>query len=160
MMQVTILTVGKLKEAFYIQGVEEYSKRLKGYCKCQIIQLKEEALSQNPSQKEILQALEKEASRIQEKIPPRATVIPLCVEGTLISSEEMSSLLADCQHQGSGQIVFLIGGSYGLSDSIKQQGKKSISMSKMTFPHHLARVMLLEQIYRGFKIQEGSSYHK
>lgn len=135
-------------------------KRLKGYCKCEIIQLKEEALGQNPSQKEILQGLEKEALHIQEKIPPRATVIPLCVEGSLISSEEMSTLLADCQHNGSGQIVFLIGSSYGLADSVKALGKKRVSMSKMTFPHHLARVMLLEQIYRGFKIQEGSSYHK
>lgn len=135
-------------------------KRLKGYCKCEIIQLKEESLGQNPSEKEILQGLEKEAQRIQEKIPPRATVLPLCVEGTLISSEEMAAMMADCQHHGSGQLVFLLGSSYGLADSVKQLGKKRISMSKMTFPHHLARVMLLEQIYRGFKIEEGSSYHK
>lgn len=152
--------MGKLKESFYVEAVAEYSKRLKGYCKCEILQLKEENLGQNPSEKEILQGLEREGQRILEKIPSRATVVALCVEGTLLSSEQVAALLSDCQHQGSGQMVFLIGGSYGMAESVKILASHKISMSKMTFPHHLARVMLLEQIYRGFKIEEGSTYHK
>lgn len=160
MMSLTILAVGKLKESFYLEAVEEYEKRLKGYCKLNIIQLKEEGLSQNPSPSEINQALEKEAVRIAEKIPPRATVVALCVEGTLLSSPQLADLLTHCKSNGSGAMVCLIGGSYGLADSLKQKAQHKLSMSKMTFPHHLARVMLLEQLYRGFKIEEGSSYHK
>lgn len=160
MMTVTLITVGKMKESFYIQGAEEYTKRLKSYCKLEILQLKEENLPQNPSEKEVQQALEKEAGSILEKIPPRATVVALCVEGKGISSTELSQLLTSCKENGSGQVVFIIGGSFGLSDTVKEKAKYKISMSKMTFPHHLARVILLEQIYRGFKIEEGSSYHK
>lgn len=160
MMTVTILAVGKLKEKFFQEAVEEYTKRLGGYCKCKVVQLKEETLGGDPSRSEIEQAMEKEAQRIMEKIPPRATVMALCVEGKGISSHEVAEILVNCKESSSPQLVCVIGGSYGLSPLVKEKATLRISMSKMTFPHHMARVMLLEQLYRGFKIEEGSTYHK
>lgn len=160
MISLTILAVGKVKEKFYQDAVEEYSKRLGGYCKCNILQLKEETLGNSPSESEIAQALEKEGQRILEKIPPRATVIALCVEGKGISSPDVANIITECKESSNPHLICIIGGSYGLWNEVKQQAQKRISMSAMTFPHHLARVMLLEQLYRGFKIEEGSSYHK
>ena len=160
MLSVHLICVGKLKERFYLEACAEYVKRLSGYCKLQVVELPEEHLPQNPSQGQIDAALEKEADAIRAKLPPSASLVALCVEGKLRSSEEVARLLADWSQNSAKHLVFLIGGSYGLHPSIKAQAWVKLSMSPMTFPHHLARVMLLEQIYRAFKIREGSSYHK
>ena len=144
MTSVHILCVGKLKEKFYADAVAEYAKRLSPYCKLTIVELPEEKLPQGPSPALIAAALGKEAAAIRAKLPPRARVVALCIEGQLLSS----------------QLCFLIGGSYGLDEGLKAEAHVRLSMSPMTFPHHLARVMLLEQLYRAFKINEGSAYHK
>ena len=159
-MDVQIICVGKLKEKFYADAVAEYRKRLGAYCKLQITELAEERLPQNPSQAQIDAALEKEAAAIRARLAPGASLIALCVEGCMRSSEELSGLLSDWSSRGGSSLAFLIGGSYGLAPSLKAQAWAKLSMSPMTFPHHLARVMLLEQVYRAFKINEGSNYHK
>ena len=138
--RVQLICVGKMKEKFYIDAAAEYVKRLSAYCKLQVVELPEERLPSNPSQAQIDAAL--------------------CVEGRMRSSEELSGLLSDWSSRGGSSLAFLIGGSYGLAPSLKAQAWAKLSMSPMTFPHHLARVMLLEQLYRSFKIDEGSSYHK
>ena len=123
-------------------------------------EMPEEKLPQDPSQAQIDAALEKEAAAIRARLAPGASLIALCVEGCMRSSEELSGLLSDWSSRGGSSLAFLIGGSYGLAPSLKAQAWAKLSMSPMTFPHHLARVMLLEQLYRSFKIDEGSSYHK
>ncbi|BDF68645.1 23S rRNA (pseudouridine(1915)-N(3))-methyltransferase RlmH [Pseudoflavonifractor phocaeensis] len=160
MMDVQIICVGKLKEKFYADAVAEYRKRLGAYCKLQITELAEERLPQNPSQAQIDAALQKEAAAIRGKLPPNSSIIALCVEGKLRSSEELAELVETWTHNAAKHLVFLIGGSYGLDGALKSEAWARLSMSPMTFPHHLARVMLLEQLYRAFKINEGSSYHK
>jgi 23S rRNA (pseudouridine1915-N3)-methyltransferase len=160
MLSVHLICVGKLKEKFYREAVEEYTKRLKGYCKLTLVELPEAKLSQDPSAGEISAALEKEAESIRAKIPQGASVIAMCVEGKMRSSEELAKMVADWSMNSAKHLVFIIGGSYGLHPSIKKEAWVQLSMSPMTFPHHLARVMVLEQIYRAFKINEGSSYHK
>ena len=149
MLNVHLICVGKLKEKFYLEACKEYEKRLGGYCKLTLTELPAEKLPQNPTQGQIDQALAKEADAIRAKLPPSASLVALCVEGKLRSSEELAKIMADWQQS-----------SYGLHPSIKQQAWLKLSMSPMTFPHHLARVMLLEQVYRAFKINEGASYHK
>lgn len=161
MYNVTVLCVGKLKEKFYIDASEEYLKRLSRYCKLNLIELKEERLSENPSQAQIDAALAKEADVIRSKLPANSSMIAMCIEGKLRSSEEMANLISSWSTSGSGKhLVFLIGSSFGLHPSIKKEAWVQLSMSPMTFPHHLARVMLLEQIYRSFQIMEGTKYHK
>ena len=157
---VHIICVGKLKEKFYIDAAAEYAKRLSAYCRLQITELPEERLPQNPSRAQIDAALEKEAQAVQGKIPKGAAVITLCVEGTLLSSEKLAAKLEQWSAGGASNLVFLIGSSYGMHPALKALAQLKLSMSPMTFPHHLARVMLLEQVYRCFKIQEGSGYHK
>lgn len=160
MLSVHFITVGKVKEKFYLQACEEYFKRLGGYCKLTRTTISEEKLSQNPSQGEVDKALEKEGKEILAKIPDNATVVVMCVEGKPLSSPDLSKFMEQSKQSGKKHLVFVVGGSYGLADMVKAQGQLKLSMSPMTFPHHLAQVMLLEQIYRGFKIEEGSSYHK
>ena len=161
MYNVTVLCVGKLKEKFYIDASEEYLKRLSRYCKLNLIELKEERLSENPSQAQIDAALAKEADAIRSKLPANSSMIAMCIEGKLRSSEEMAKLISSWSTNGSGKhLVFLIGSCFGLHPSIKKEAWVQLSMSPMTFPHHLARVMLLEQIYRSFQIMEGTKYHK
>lgn len=160
MQRVTILCVGKLKEKFYIEAAAEYAKRLSRHCKLEILELPEQRLPEAPSQGEIDAALEKEAAAIREKLPKGGTLIAMCIEGRTMSSEELAQKLMQLGLSGASQLTFLIGGSVGLHPSLKQQADLRLSMSPMTFPHHLARVMLLEQIYRGYQIQEGSRYHK
>ena len=160
MQKVTIICVGKLKEKFYADAVSEYVKRLSRFCKLDIVELPEDRLPDDPSQAQIDAALLKESDAIRAKIPAGAHVTAMCVEGKTRSSEEVAELLADFAMGSAKHLVFLIGGSFGLHPSVKQLAKVRLSMSPMTFPHHLARVMLLEQIYRGFKINEGSAYHK
>ena len=160
MLNITVLCVGKLKESFYISAVQEYEKRLKGYCKLTLLELPEEKLPNAPSQAQINAALEKEAQAIFSKLPKRATLVALCIEGKELSSEQLAQKFQQWAISGVSAIALVIGSSYGLHPSVKQQAALRLSMSPMTFPHHLARVMVLEQLYRAFKIREGSSYHK
>ena len=160
MLSVYLICVGKLKEKFYQEACAEYIKRLSPYCRLTLVELPEEKLPQDPSQAQIDAALEKESQAIRAKLPPSTSLVCLCVEGKERSSQELAKLV-DQWAMGPGKhLVFVIGGSYGLDPSIKEQAWLRLSMSPMTFPHHLARVMLLEQLYRAFKIREGSSYHK
>lgn len=160
MQTIQLLCVGKLKEKFYADAVSEYAKRLGAYCKLSIVELPEERLPDRPSQAQIDAALDREGDRILAKIPAGSVIIALCVEGTLLSSEELAGRMEKWAVQGGSQLTFLIGGSCGLHSKVKQRAALRLSMSPMTFPHHLARVMVLEQIYRAFKINEGSNYHK
>ena len=160
MQKVTILCVGKLKEKFYADAVAEYTKRLGRFCKLDIVELAEERLPEDPSPAQIGAALAKEADAIRGKLPASAYVIAMCVEGKSRSSEELARLMADSASRGDSHLVLLIGGSFGLHPSVKKLAAVKLSMSPMTFPHHLARVMLLEQIYRAYQINAGSKYHK
>ena len=160
MQRILVICVGKLKERFYIDAAAEYCKRLGRYCKLDVVELPEVRLPESPSPAQVEQALGKEAEAIRAKLPPSSSVVALCVEGKLCSSEELAQFLANSSNRGEKGLVFLIGSSNGLHPSIKDAAQLRLSMSPMTFPHHLARVMLLEQIYRGFQINEGSKYHK
>lgn len=160
MLTIKLICVGKLKERFYIDAQEEYVKRLKSYCRLEIDELPESRLGQNPSQNEINAALSSEGEAILQKIPKGAAMLAMCIEGTQTDSVELSKLLTKYSVDGMSRLCFVIGGSFGLSENIKNMAGQRISMSKMTFPHHLARIMLLEQIYRVFKICEGGKYHK
>lgn len=160
MLNVTVICVGKMKEKFYIEAAAEYQKRLKGYCKLEIVELPEQKLPQDPTLGQIEAALDKEHEAILAKLPKSGRVVAMCVEGTPMSSPELSQTMNGWMVGGASDVAFVVGGSYGLSPRIKKRADLRLSMSEMTFPHHLARVMLLEQIYRAFKIQEGSSYHK
>ena len=160
MQRVTILCVGKLKEKFYMEAVSEYTKRLSRHCKLEIVELPEQRLGDNPTQGEIDAALEREAAAIREKLPRGGAVVAMCIEGKLMDSVALSKKLMQFGLEGKSQLTFLIGGSVGLHPALKEQADLRLSMSPMTFPHHLARVMLLEQIYRGSQIIEGSKYHK
>ena len=160
MQKVTVLCVGKLKEKFYIDAAAEYAKRLSRFCKLELVELPEERLPEDPSPAQIEAALLKEAAATRAKLPAGASLIALCVEGDLRSSEALARQMAAWASQGVGQLVFLIGGSFGLHPSIKGSAKLRLSMSPMTFPHHLARVMVLEQIYRAYQINAGTRYHK
>ena len=160
MQRVSVVCVGKLKEKFYADAAAEYVKRLSRYCRLDVVELPEERLPDDPSPAQIDAALAKEADAIRAKLPPSASLIALCVEGRMHSSEELAHLMADWANRGEKHLVFLIGGSFGLHPSIKAKAAAQLSMSPMTFPHHLARVMLLEQIYRAYQINAGTKYHK
>ncbi len=160
MLAIRVLCVGKLKERFYADAAAEYEKRLSAFCRLELIELPEERLGERPSQAEIDAALQRESEQIKKKLLKDAALIALCVEGKQLSSEEVSGLLIRAEGSGRPRINFVIGSSFGLAPDIKAQADLRLSMSKMTFPHHLARVMLLEQIYRGFQIRDGSRYHK
>lgn len=160
MQNVIILCVGKLKESFWREAVEEYSKRLGAYCKFSVVEVKETKLPDSPSQGEIERCLISEGERLLEKIPARSKVYALCIEGKELSSQQLASELENSAVTGESSVVFIIGGSHGLSPQVKQTANKRISMSPMTFPHQLARVMLCEQIYRAFTILNDGKYHK
>lgn len=160
MVDITLIAMGKLKESFYINAAAEYEKRLKGYCKFSIIELPETRLSDNPSSAEISAGLEKEADLILTKIPKGSWFCVLTPEGKLLSSEDLAEKMRTVKLGGKSSLCFLIGSSFGISPRIKQMADFKLSMSPMTFPHHLARVMVLEQIYRAEAIQNGSKYHK
>ena len=160
MQRMTLLCVGKLKERFYADAAAEYVKRLGRCCRLDLIELPEERLPEDPSPAQIDAALAKEAESIRRKLPPSSSRVALCVEGRMRSSEELARLMPAWSERGEKRLVFLIGGSHGLHASIKAQAQEKLSMSPMTFPHHLARVMLLEQIYRAYQIGAGTKYHK
>lgn len=160
MQKVTILCVGKLKEGFYMDAVAEYTKRLSRHCKLELCELPETRLPEAPSPAEIKQALALEAAAIEAKLPKGGAVVALCIEGTELSSPQLAEKLNQFAVTGASQLTFLIGGSVGLDEGLKQRADLRLSMSPMTFPHHLARIMLLEQIYRAYQIQSGTKYHK
>ena len=160
MQRVSVLCVGKLKEKFYIDAAAEYSKRLQRHCKFDLIELPEVRLGDNPSRAEIDRALKAEAAAIREKIGSGAAVVAMCVEGKGCDSVALSEKMQQFALNGKKGVVFLIGGSVGLDEGLKKEADWRLSMSAMTFPHHLARVMVLEQIYRAYQIAEGTAYHK
>ena len=160
MQRVTVLCVGKLKEKFYLEAAAEYVKRLQRFCKLELVELTESRLPESPSPAEVQRALAAEAAAIREKLPRGGAVIALCIEGTELSSEALSKKLTQLASAGASQLTFLIGGSFGLHPRVKQRADLRLSMSPMTFPHHLARVMLLEQLYRAYQIDAGTRYHK
>lgn len=159
-MNITVIAPGKIKEKYFSDAIDEYSKRLKRYGKVEIVELKDEAIPDSPSEKEKELILSKEGERIKEKIPQGSYVVALCVEGKQKSSEELASLFKTVSLNGKSRITFVIGGSLGLSQEIKNLADLRLGFSKMTFPHKLMRVILLEQIYRAFTICEGKTYHK
>lgn len=160
MFDITLIAMGKLKEKFYLSAAAEYEKRMKGYCQFKILELPETRLPEDPSPAEITAGLEKEAELILTKIPKGAWFCVLTPEGKLLSSEALADKLKDVKLSGKSSACFLIGSSFGMAQRIKDKADFKLSMSPMTFPHHLARVMVLEQLYRAEAIQAGSKYHK
>lgn len=157
MLSVYIIAVGQLKENYFRQAADEYKKRLGNVTE---IEIKEEKLPASPSDSQISAALEKEADRILEAIPKRSFVVPMCIEGKQMSSEEFSATLDNAALSGKSSVTFIIGSSHGLSMKVKNTADLKLSMSKMTFPHKLARVMLFEAVYRASEISQGGKYHK
>ena len=160
MIGVTIICEGKLKEKYLRDACAEYSKRLNGFCKLNIIELNPKKLSDNPSTAEIENALGSEGKEILSKIPSNAFVYAMCIEGKQMPSPKLAKEIENCAVLGKSNVVFIIGGSFGLSEAVKKSADVRLSMSEMTFPHQLARIMLLEQIYRAFQISSGGKYHK
>lgn len=160
MQNVTIICLGKIKEKYLRDACDEYLKRLTAFCKLNIVELSPRRMSENPSDVEIESALEAEAKDIITKIPNGAKVFAMCIEGKQMPSEKLSQQLSLAAVQGFNNIVFIIGSSHGLSEIVKNRADFKLSMSEMTFPHQLARVMLLEQIYRAYQISNGGKYHK
>lgn len=160
MVSIHLICVGKLKEKHFAAACGEYEKRLRPFCRLTVTELAEERLPEDPAAAQIDAALEKEAARIREKLPRGASLVALCVEGRLLSSPQLAETLESWMVGGASAIALVIGGSFGLHPSIKEQARLRLSMSPMTFPHHLARVMVLEQVYRAFQITAGTKYHK
>lgn len=160
MFEITLIAIGKMKEKFYLSAAAEYEKRMKGYCQFKILELPESRLPENPSPAEITMGLEKEADLILSKIPKGAWFCTLTPEGKLINSEALAEKLSAVKNSGKSSACFLIGSSFGMAQRIKDKADFKLSMSPMTFPHHLARIMVLEQLYRAEAIQAGSKYHK
>ena len=160
MFDITLITMGKLKEKFYISAAAEYTKRLGAYCRFQLLELPEFRLPEDPSPAEISAGLEKEAELIFSKIPKGAWFCVLTSEGKTLSSEHFAEKLKEVKLSGKSSACFLIGSSFGMAQRVKDRADFRLSMGPMTFPHHLARIMVLEQIYRAEAIQAGSKYHK
>ena len=156
----TLITVGKLKEKYYLTACAEYEKRLRAYGGIRIIELPEVRLPENPSPAEIQGALKKEAEAVRGKLPKNCWLCAMAIEGKLLSSEQLAERMDRVRSGGKSELAFLIGSSFGLDGDLKQQADLLLSMSPMTFPHHLARVMVLEQLYRAESILHGSKYHK
>lgn len=159
MINVTVIAVGKLKEKYLRDGCNEYIKRLGAFSKINVIEVDEEKVGDNPSDAQIKNVIEKEGQRIIKKIPKSSAVITLCIEGKEYSSPDFSKLIESISMNNSS-ICFIIGGSFGLSDEVKKMSIAKLSFGKMTLPHQLARMVLLEQIYRAFSISNNSKYHK
>ena len=158
--KITVIAVGKIKEKFYTDAIAEYSKRLSRYCRLEVIQVADEKTPDGASEAQERQIKEKEGSRILAQIKDGAYVIALAVQGTMLSSEQLASKLNKLGLDGQSQIVLIIGGSLGLSDEVLKRADYHLSFSPMTFPHQLMRVILLEQIYRSYRIISGEPYHK
>ena len=160
MLNIKFICVGKLRERFYIDAFNEYARRLSAYCKFECAELNETKLGDKPSDKEIENALVRESADIEKAIPKDAYVIAMCVGAKQLKSEELAQKINSLALSGRGKICFIIGGSFGMAESVKQRADMRLGMSEMTFPHHLARVMALEQLYRAESIQAGTKYHK
>lgn len=160
MFDITLIAMGKLKEKFYLSAAEEYAKRMKLYCNFHLIELPEYKLPEDPSTAEIAAGLDKEAEAIFQKIPKGAWFCIFTPEGKTLSSEAFAQKLKDVKLSGKSSTCFLIGSSFGISPKVKEKADFRLSMGPMTFPHHLALVMVLEQLYRAEAIQAGSKYHK
>lgn len=159
-MKITVLSVGKVKEKFYRQAIDEFEKRLSRYCKLEIIEVSDEKTEERASETEIRLVKEKEGERLLKNIKEDAYVIALCIDGKQLDSEELSKKIEMLAVQRISHICFVIGGSLGLSDAVVKRANYKLSFSKMTFPHQLMRVILLEQIYRSFRIMNHEPYHK
>ena len=159
-MKITLVTVGKIKEKYFEDAIKEYAKRLSRYCKLEIIQVADEKTPDRAGEALEKQIKEKEGQRILSNIKDGAYVIALAIEGRMLSSEEMASKLQTLGVDGISHIVFVIGGSLGLSGQVMKRADYALSFSRMTFPHQMMRVVLLEQVYRGYRIMAGEPYHK
>ncbi len=159
MLHIKLITVGTLKEKYLKEAVAEYEKRLGAYAKVEILELKEVRVAEDPTPAEIRAVLEKEADAILAAIPPRAYTVALCVEGQMRSSEQLATLLEDAMSQSS-ELCLVIGSSHGLAPRVKAAANYRLSVSALTFPHQLMRVLLLETVYRSLSILHGSKYHK
>ena len=160
MLSIRLICVGKLGEKFWKQACDEYEKRLSAYCRLEIIELPEQRLPDAPSAGQIEAALKKESELIEAKIPAGATVIAMCIEGKTMASDALADWIGQKMVAGTSKFAILIGGSCGMDAALKQKAALRLSMSPMTFPHHLARVMVLEQVYRALNINAGGKYHK
>ena len=159
-MKITVITVGKIKEKYLEDAIAEYSKRLSRYCKLEIIQVADEKTPDRASEVGETQIKDKEGERILSHIKDTAYVVALAIEGKMISSEELAELIDGLGVRGESHIQFVIGGSLGLSKKVLERADYKLSFSRMTFPHQLMRVILLEQIYRSYRIVNGEPYHK
>lgn len=159
-MNITVISVGKLKEKYLKQAIEEYTKRLSRYCKLNVIELPDEQTPENASDKDEEIIKDKEGARILNNIKDGMYVIALDLKGKMLTSEELSKFIDDCGVRGNSNLCFVIGGSLGISENVLKRANYSLCFSKMTFPHQLFRVMLLEQIYRAFRISNGEPYYK
>ena len=159
-MNISIITVGKLKEKYLKQGIDEYLKRLTAYAKVEIIEVSDEKAPEELSETEMLQVKQKEGERILAKINPDAHVIALAIEGKMKSSEELADTMDKLATYGKSKVAFVIGGSLGLSEDVLKRADEKLSFSKMTFPHQLMRLVLVEQVYRAYRINRGEPYHK
>lgn len=159
-MRITLITVGKIKEKFFTGAIEEYAKRLTKYCTLTQIEVADEKAPETLSDKEMEQIKDKEGERILSKVKDSQYVITLEIKGKQLTSEELSEKLSSLGLEGNSDVVFIIGGSLGLSDAVMKRSNFALSFSKMTFPHQLMKVVLLEQVYRGFRIMKGEPYHK
>jgi rRNA large subunit m3Psi methyltransferase RlmH len=160
MLTVNIICVGSLKESYWREAVAEYAKRLGGFCKFSVAEVDECRLPKSYSDADLSRVIRTEGERILDKIPSGSFVVAMCIEGKELSSPELAGRLAKIAVGGKSRVDFVIGGSYGLSESVKKRADLRLSMSPMTFPHQLARVMLCEQIYRAFSINSDTKYHK
>ncbi|UOY87396.1 23S rRNA (pseudouridine(1915)-N(3))-methyltransferase RlmH [Bacillus glycinifermentans] len=159
-MNISIVAIGKLKEKYLKQGIDEYIKRLSAYAKVDIIELPDEKAPENLSDQDMKIVKDKEGDRILSKISPDAHVIALAIEGKMKSSEELADNMDRLATYGKSKVTFVIGGSLGLSDAVLKRADEKLSFSRMTFPHQLMRLVLLEQVYRAFRINRGEPYHK
>jgi 23S rRNA (pseudouridine1915-N3)-methyltransferase len=159
-LHISVVSVGKLKENYLKMGIEEYAKRLSPYAKLQLIEVSDEKAPENLSPAEMQQVKEKEGERILAQIKPETHVVALAIDGELWTSEKLAEQFDQWATYGKSSVAFIIGGSLGLSGKVLKRANQQISLSRMTFPHQLVRMILLEQIYRGFKINRGEPYHK
>ena len=159
-MKITVLCVGKVKEKFFTDAIKEYSKRLSRYCKLEIVEVADEKTPDGASELVVSQIKEKEAERMEKYLPDSAYVIALAIEGKKLASEKLAEKIDSLGSSGTSHLVFLIGGSLGMSDRLLKRADYLLSFSDMTFPHQLMRVILLEQIYRSYRIIHGEPYHK
>ncbi|MBQ7906651.1 MAG: 23S rRNA (pseudouridine(1915)-N(3))-methyltransferase RlmH [Clostridia bacterium] len=160
MLNIKIISIGDLKESYLREACAEYTKRMGAWAKVEHIQLKEERIAESPSASQIEACLASEEKRIFEKIPQRAYVIAMCVEGKMLSSPELAEKISSVLSMGKSELVFIIGSSYGLSPAVKERADLKLSISRLTFPHQLLRVILCESVYRALTIINGTKYHK